>query len=55
MSPIKDENEPVIAMRLLLAAVVAASVVYFWDDSYNKGKFTDGVVKLAGSMTRSNR
>src|SRR6185437_2139004 len=54
-SPIKGENEPVIAMRLLLAAVIAASVVYFWDDSYNEGKFTDGLVKLAGSITRSNR
>jgi len=42
-------------MRLLLAAVIAASVVYFWDGSYNESKFTDGVVKLAGSMTRSNR
>ena len=55
MSPIKGENQPVIAMRLVLAAVVAASVVYFWDGSYNEGKFTDGLVKLAGSIARSNQ
>jgi hypothetical protein len=54
-SPIKGENQPVIAMRLVLAAVVAASVVYFWDGSYNEGKFTDGLVKLAGSIARSNQ
>jgi hypothetical protein len=42
-------------MRLVLAAVVAASVVYFWDGSYNEGKFTDGLVKLAGSIARSNQ
>jgi hypothetical protein len=42
-------------MRLLGAAAIAAFVLYFWDKDYNKSKFADGVVKMAGSITRSNR
>jgi hypothetical protein len=42
-------------MRLLVAAAIAASVLYFWDKNYENGKLTDGLVKMAGSIARSYR
>lgn len=42
-------------MRLLAAAAIAASVLYFLDTNYDNGKLTDGLVKMAGSIVRSYR
>jgi hypothetical protein len=36
-------------MRIFIASLIVLAALYFWDQNYNSGKFTDGL----GSMWRS--
>jgi len=36
-------------MRIFIASLMVRAALYFWDQIYNSGKFTDGL----GSMWRS--
>jgi hypothetical protein len=42
-------------MRFFVAFLIALSVLYFWDDEYNKGKLLDGLRSMGRDMSRSIR
>lgn len=40
-------------MRMIVAFLVAVSLVYVWDAEYNNGRLADGVVGMGRSITHN--
>jgi hypothetical protein len=40
-------------MRILMAALVALSVLYFWDKHYNNGQLSVGLESLGRAISHS--
>jgi len=40
-------------MRFFVAFLITLSVLYFWDDEYNRGKLFDGLRNMGRDMSRS--
>jgi hypothetical protein len=40
-------------MRVLVASLIALSVLYFWDKDYNNGKLLDGLDSMRRDISHS--
>ena len=40
-------------MQLLVASLIAALVIYFWDADYNNGRLRDGLKSMVQSIEHS--
>lgn len=41
------------AMRLLVAALIVLSVLYYWDTEYNNGILVDGLASMGRSISHN--